>query len=149
MIRTATVNDIPALVDMGRRFLQESSYGAIMPFEPDSLASTFKNLILHDDGLLLVSGDENVTGMIGMHVFKHPLSGKKMAAENFWWMNPESRGGRDALRLLRDAESWVMSQGVEWMHMIAPSAKVAEFYERLGYSPLEIHFFKQAEAHHG
>jgi hypothetical protein len=31
---------------------------------------------------------------------------------------------------------------VPYLHMVAPNPRVAKFYERLGYRPLETHYYK-------
>jgi|TARA_R100001086_G_scaffold91284_2_gene45169 RimJ/RimL family protein N-acetyltransferase len=142
MIRAATLEDVPTLVSMVRQFAAESYYQTVITVQEDQIASLVTSLIERDDALLMVSERDQVTGMIGMVVYPHPLSDELVSAEVFWWMNPERRGGRDALRLMRSAEAWVTQRGARWTHMIAPTPRVGMFFERLGYTPLEVHYTK-------
>jgi len=142
MIREAVMADVPRLVAMGETFLIESQYHEVVPFRPKAMSEMMAHLIESDESLLLVSDRDRVDGMIGMYTYDHPLSGTRMAAEAFWWMSPECRGGTTGVRLLRQAEDWARQQGVPYLHMVAPNSRVAKFYERLGYRPLETHYYK-------
>ena len=124
MIREAVMADVPRLVAMGETFLIESQYHEVVPFRPKAMAEMMAHLIESDESLLLVSDRD------------------RMAAEAFWWMSPECRGGTTGVRLLRQAEDWARQQGVPYLHMVAPNSRVAKFYERLGYRPLETHYYK-------
>ena len=142
MIREATLEDVPVLVAMGKRFIEETSYQAIMDHNPVHLGKFLQKLMANPEALVLVSDQDTVTGVIGMIVYAHPLSGGRFASELFWWMNPEARDGRSGLRLLRQAERWVQEQGAQWLHMIAPNERIATLYTRLGFTPLEQTFQK-------
>ena len=148
MIRKATTNDLPVLLEMGHQFLTNTVYRHVMSENPDMLRALFVGLIESESGLLLVADHGNkvtgpdVVGTIGMSVYEHPMSGDTVSSEAFWWINPEARGGRDSVRLLRATEEWVKEQGARWMHMVAPSRRVGHFYERLGFLPLEMHYTK-------
>mgnify|MGYP003641633043 FL=1 len=145
MIRDATMEDLPRLMAMSETFLLQTQYHHILPYNLDSLMGLMTGLIEKEEGLLLVSDREGVDGMIGMYLYQHPISGETVAGEAFWWMSPERRGGPQALRLLRRAEAWVKSHGVPWFHMVSPNDRVSKLYTRLGYQPLEMHFYRMAE----
>jgi GNAT superfamily N-acetyltransferase len=146
MIREADLKDLPLLLEMGQAFLKETSYRTVLRYNEAQLSTMMTSLIQDDDGLLLVSDRGGVDGMMGMYVYEHPFSGDRMAAEAFWWMNTNVRGGSQAVRLLRRAEEWVREQGVPLMHMVAPDERVGRLYERLGYRPMEVHFYKSGVA---
>ena len=136
-IRKASSADLPALIAMGRQFLQ-TVYPARFRDDPAQL-ETFGHAMLTDDGqrLLLAAEDaDRVIGMIGLVVYPHPMSGDVIAAELFWWVDPEHRGSASA-RLLRRAESWARVQGATVLQMVAPNADVATFYERIGFDRVE------------
>lgn len=104
-IRAATLADVPRLVAMGAQFLGSSSYAATLADSPDQMARVASFLIADARGLLVVStAAGRVTGMLGMMIFPHFLSGELVAGELFWWVEPEARGA--GLRLLRHAEAW-------------------------------------------
>lgn len=102
MIRDATADDIPDLVEMGRRFHGESPYGSVVPFDEESFAMTLDYLIR--EGALLVVEDGKPIGMAGGLVF--PLFfnlSHRAGQELFWWLYPEHRGkGKGLLHALEE-----------------------------------------------
>jgi GNAT superfamily N-acetyltransferase len=83
-----------------------------------------------------------MVGMIGVHIFNHPMSGEKIGCEAFWWVEPEARGG--GLGLLKRGEAWLKAMGAKRIQMIAPNERVARLYRRRGYSKTEEHYQKDA-----
>lgn len=142
MIRAAKYNDIPRMVEMGTRFVAEH-YPNQLASKPEAMGKLVEQMIASDDALLLVSEDVYVRGMIGIFLFHHPMSGELTASETFWWIDPESRGGGDGVRLMRDAENWARERGAVRMQMIAPDDRVGEFYRRLGYGEVETTWQKE------
>ncbi len=141
MIRAADLDDIPRLVDMGRRFIEETEYRSAIGFNHHALAALMRKLIAMGDGAIFVlTPAQTPVGMIGVHVFAHPLSGETFAAEVFWGVDPEWRGPGKTLVTI--AEDWARGKGAVKMHMISPSDKVARAYRRLGYAKLEEHYQK-------
>lgn len=142
MIRWATDDDVPVLLDMAKAFL-ETHYADTLVFNAEKMQELLAELISNPSGFLLVSEqDENVVGTIGVLVYDHPMTGQALSSELFWWMNPEARGGLDGMRLLKHAEKWVRDNRIPWMHVVAPNDRVKSFYRRLGFSELETHFQK-------
>lgn len=139
MIRLATLEDLPRLVEMGKRFRSESAYKNFIPENSQKMTETAQKLI--ELGTVYVSEqDGKLDGMIGFLLFDHPLSGEKTASEIFWWVEPEARG--TGIRLLHTMKRAAKQSGAVKMQMIAPSPEVAEIYLRLGYLPIETHFQK-------
>lgn len=137
MIRHATRDDIPALVDMGLRFIRESGYDGRIAENPAQIGRFLSDLIGSDVGVVFVSTTEAgaVTGTIVLLRYVQPFSGQVIVSELAWWVNPEHRG--HGLRLLKHAEQWAAESGAELMQMIAPTAAVESLYQRLGYERLE------------
>jgi GNAT superfamily N-acetyltransferase len=141
VIRPATRADIPDIVDLGVRHWGESRYGQWMAPNREVMASLARALIEGKDALVLVDEQAGaIVGMIGVAVTAHIYSGEPVMSELFWYAPPESRGS--GVRLLRRAESWARGNGVKHAAMIAPDERVAAFYERMGYAPLEINYIK-------
>lgn len=141
MIREACEDDVPRLVDMGRRFIEESDYRFAIGVNEAALSRLMHKLIALDEGVVFVlTPAHTAIGMIGLHIFEHPLSDQSFAAELFWWVEPEHRG--QGFGLLRQAENWAKERGAVKLQMIAPSDKVARYYQALGYSKLEEHYQK-------
>ena len=137
-IRPATLEDVPRLVAMGRRFLASSAYAGTIAENPAQMAACATALITAPDGVVLVAeGPGGLVGMLGLLIVSHALSGERVAGEVFWWVEPEARG--DGLRLLRAAEAWACGRGATRIQMIAPRAvpAVGRVYARRGYAPIE------------
>lgn len=141
MIREATLDDVPRLVEMGCEFINGSRYRAAVKPDPASIAQMIRGLIELPYGLVLVSDmSGEVTGMIGVIATMHPMSSEAVMSEMFWYVTPEHRG--HGVRLLKAAEAWGRAHGVKKAIMISPTKKVSAFYRRAGYSLLETQFIK-------
>jgi len=141
VIREAVANDVPRLVEMGRRHIEGSRYGRFIDCDSEAMAATARMLIDSPDGLVLVAErDGEVVGMIGTIATLHPYSGRPVMAELFWWVEPDRRGC--GARLLRMAEDWARRHGVGHSVMVSPSPEVSAFYRRVGYELLEEQFIK-------
>jgi len=134
MIREAKEADLGRLVEMGQRFLRESSYRAHLSDNPEQMRKLAKELT-DRNSVLVAEEDGQLTGMLGFLIYPHFLSGDLTAGEVFWWMEPGHRGA--GVRLLRETEKRAQLAGASHVQMIAPNERVAEFYERLGYRYIE------------
>jgi GNAT superfamily N-acetyltransferase len=140
VIREAVHADIPHLVVMGRHFLHASKYADHIVENPDAMFDLLLRLIDAEDGVVFVSGDDRPRGMIGAHLFKHPISGEIMVSELFWWVEPDHRGA--GLPLMRALEDWARTRGAVKLQMVAPDDRTGRAYRGLGYTKLEEHFIK-------
>lgn len=139
MIRRATVNDSERLMEMGMRFVAQTTYSGFIAAKPERLIDTIGSVLMNPDGVILVSGsDASLTGMIAMLAYDHPFSGERTAFEVVWWVEPEARG--DGVRLLRAAEDWAKEQGAGKVQMVAPDDRVGTLYRRMGYVPVETSY---------
>lgn len=141
MIRESRPEDVSRLIDMGMRFLSETSYREIVAAKPERLADTILNIVNNPDGVILVADDDGrAVGMIAMLAYDHPFSGQRTAFEVAWWIEPEVRGNGAGIALLRAAEDWARARDVKAMQMVAPTPEVGALYERLGYRAVETSF---------
>lgn len=137
IIREATVDDVPALVEMGLRFRASTGYAAIVPENPTQMAETAEKLIAGDNGLVLVSegrGGELVS-MIGLVLFTHHISGALTAGEVFFWSEHPGAG----MKLFYAAKAWAIARGATKLQMVQPvgEPRVGELYAHLGLSHIE------------
>jgi len=134
-VRSATRDDLSVMVEMGSRFL-ESVYRGRLATNTAAMLALGEQLLTDPNGLMLVAErDAAIIGMLGALVYAHPMSGEQTAAELFWWVDPEKRGG--GLVLLRTLEQWARDHGAVVLQMIAPDDGVARLYERIGFERLE------------
>lgn len=139
-IRLAIEADIPAMVDMGVKFNEQSSYSKHLKISREKVAAMGKQLI--DMGGLLVSErGGQIVGMIGFIVHNHFMSGETVAGEVFWWVEPAFRG--EGLRLLKESENRARALGAKKMQMIAPTDQVAKVYRHFDYEFVEATYQRE------
>lgn len=138
MIRPTIEADIPALFDCAVRFLAEK-YDETAEFE--SFEAMVRQLMVPESGrCYTVEQGGKVVGAAG--VLFYPCwhdSRKRDAQEIFWWINPENRGGRDAIRLIDAIERDAEAAGVNRL-MLAHTAdddKVGHYYAKRGFAKME------------
>ena len=145
-IEVATIEDVPRIAELVRRFLAESIYGGIFPFEPTVLEQFVARAVEPESwGIVFVSREQNqIVGMIAGAYLHEPISGTPMAEELAWWVEPEARGGLTAIRLHRMLEVWAESRGAQLLKMVAPADKpdVGVYYGKQGYRAVEVAWIK-------
>ena len=135
MIRSATTDDIPALLVLGEQFHLASPY-AHLPFDTVRVTNTLNAAM--NDGIVVVHGDP-VDGMAG--AIKGPLwfADGFAAQELFLW----GRGGKE-LRLA--LEAWARREGCGTFSMVCLENErfpvISRMYRMAGYHPTEHHFVK-------
>jgi len=139
-IREATAADADRLVDMATRFITSSTtYGELLP--PDhTRVLGLVNICLELGVIVVAEGRDGVlVGLLGVVVLEHPFSDVQFAEEQAWWVEPEYRHGTVGPRLVTYVHEWARLRGVKFVKMAAPAdaPSVGQFYERLGYRPIE------------
>lgn len=136
MIRDATTDDIPAMVEMGRHFANVAGFGDHIGYDDDTVASTLAALI--EDGICLI-GDK---AMAGAAFYRHPFNAAHLACcELFWWSE-----GRDGLGMLGAIERKAREAGAHSLTMatmdILNADRMAHVYTKRGFKPLDHNFVK-------
>ncbi len=146
MIRPASINDIPRLVEMGRLFFDETAIAAFATFAGESCSRTLNELIDGENGAVFVAEENEVVGAIGGMVYPLFFNVDHLTGQEFfWWCEPEYRKGAGR-KLFEALESWAQERGARSFTMIAlesnrPDA-VAAVYKRAGYRPSERSFIR-------
>jgi GNAT superfamily N-acetyltransferase len=134
MIRLAQEADLPKLVAMGQRFRHDTTYNKYLRDNPARMLDLGRQL-MSQDGLLLSERNGVPVGMLGFIKHNHFISGDLNFGEVFWWVEPEHRG--EGVKLLVETENLARQASAKAIQMIAPNAKVAHFYEKMGYEFVE------------
>lgn len=144
MIRAATPADIPAIVEMGRKFYAATAYQAVAPFDADSVAGLAGMMI--DTGVLLVADEGDLVGMVGLYVGPFMFNaGLKTAHEVMWWVDPEAQGRGVGKQLLAAIEPACRARGAVSAQMVVLESsppQAAALYERMGYRHSETSYTK-------
>ena len=146
-IRPATQSDIPRIVDMGMRQIEEGAYKDQRQ-NPEQARGLLSALIEKQaTHVLLYCEDDKAVGMLGMLIAPHFYTGDMTAHELTWYVEPEFRHSFAAISLLRAAERIARSAGAVRMQFTAPTDEVGRAYEALGYHKLEVTYEKALECH--
>lgn len=146
MIRKATHDDVPRIVEMSRRFYATTSYAAMVPMADGDVEDIAAMLI--DTGVMLVAEvDGQVVGMVGLAVMPFTFNrSARIAAEVVWWVEPEAQGAGVGQALLAAVEPACVAAGVHCIQMMILATsppQAAALYERDGYRHSETSFTKE------
>lgn len=135
MIRRATIEDLPHILELGRQFHAYSPWKHI-PINEDDLSAMLKNVI--ETGVILLSYNGMCGGII------NPLyinNDHKAAIELFWWAPSEGLALRQAF------EEWAAEQGASLIQFSALANErmgaIGRMYRRAGYDFVEGIFYKE------
>lgn len=145
MIRIATIEDIPSIVGMGLMFWKES------PFDVPADSDTIRDFALHCIGqnlLCVLEIDGNIEG------FAAGIKGAMLGNVNVmcgnevaWWVNPDHRGGKNGIKLLKYLEGMAKTEGIKYWTMAFMTSsmpeKVESIYQKLGYTKTEVSYTKE------
>ena len=144
LIRSASPGDLTQIVDLARRFMEESRYGEILRFNQERIEDLVYQVITEGVCYVACTG-YTVHGFIAGLLMRHPMDGTIWLDELAWYVHPDQRSGRTGYNLLRFFEWHARQAGVDSLRMLAPATapEVGEFYYRLGYSHAEQVFVKR------
>lgn len=145
IVRPATNDDLPTLVEMARQFHAFAGFESLAPFCAGSTEETGRIIMEH--GVFLVAeAAEGLVGMIGLMIA--PVSHNhafRQAVELMWWVNPGDRARGIATELIAEAEAQAKAKGASTIMMIHLSnspESAARTYRSRGYGELETVYMK-------
>ena len=132
MVRSATNEDIPAIVGMVA--MLHASVGIVLPLDPRVTSQFVAGLIASPMGLVLVAGNDTPDGFLAASVGSASIAMTPIAHEHGWW----SAGG-DGLRMLHRYEAWAREQRCYAVRMSTPphNERAASILERSGFALAE------------
>lgn len=136
-IERATVNDLAALMRVCMSFFDETPFGSLMPRDEAAQQEAFSKLgsLIESGIVFLARDDDGVHGAIGGHIVPFWWNeGVKIAADSFWYMMPNKRGGTAGIKLLHAFEQEGARLGATWAMLQAGiDRSVSPILERRGY----------------
>lgn len=148
-IREAIERDIPALLEMGRRFFAVSGYEPLTCYDSRSMEKTLRSLLSDGNGILLVAETGGgIAGMAGGMIYPFYFADSHMTGQElFWWVDPEYRGGGPGPKLLEHMERTAREKGAQSFVMGALAARrpdrTGALYRRRGYVPMEHLYIRE------
>ena len=149
-IRPAEPNDVDTLVRMGEDFFAFSAFSRFADYDPQSVGGLLMGIIESQRTLLtgnpmtvLVAEVDGkiVGGIVGVLTQLWFNNACKVASELAWWVAPEHRRGRTALKLYQAFEAWAKEQGAAHIVMsdlvVEGETPAAKLFEKLGYAIVE------------
>lgn len=139
MIREADRSDIPAMLEMGRRFADDAGVTDWVEWDDASVTALLEHLIDSEDGICLVADG----AMFGGFVFPHEFNGNVLVFKEVFWRSEGFAG----VKMLKRAEEWARGRGATMAGMFTPinevTGDVGPLYERLGYRMSERIYMKE------
>lgn len=143
MIREATPEDIPALLEMGEEFHRESGWGEWAGYDRESWGASLKEFVASPHWTVLVADKAGLVGFIcGVKMPLYFNRNVSVVQELLWWARPEHRDGVG--RELLDAFHQGADIGFQTVSRTTPRFKAVERLLRmLGWTPVETTFLKR------
>lgn len=144
----ASSADIVRMMDCARRCCAEHGAETIGGEFDDSHYETVLGRILEsgDGAMLLIDDGGEIVGGICFAVQVAMLTGRKVARQVFWYMEPSRRGSIMAARLVIEAEKKAAEMGCDQISMpVLPTmpAKSRQYFIGRGYVEIETTYRKK------
>ena len=116
MIEVGKIEDVGRMVELGEVMHAESSYRDI-PYSRSKVAALLTGLMVRDGVVFVARRNGKIVGGIAGGVTEHWFSEEKVGYEHALFMEPESRSGITAIRLLNALKVWCASQGAKTLRL--------------------------------
>lgn len=144
MIRLGRLKDIPDILRLLSQFHQHSPYRddpMDVLYVRQLVEATLK--LLKEQSVIFLIG-EPAHGILIASVSPWAMSGKKVASELAWWIDPDVRKGGDGLLLFNAYEIWAkeIAKADKIQAVSLPDLDVSKIYKRKGYKLVETVYTK-------
>lgn len=147
MVREATQDDLPQVLELCRAFFLSSDWARDATFDDGVVfASLWDMLSTTTAHLLVIERGGVVVGGCGAQIQQIMFSIETQATELFWFVMPEARHSPESLELFVCMETWAREAGVQYMTMgalVTTPPKVRDLYLRAGYRESQTTFIKR------
>lgn len=147
-VRNATLDDVPAIVEMSRKFYATTTYARWADFNPETVHDLAAGLT-QDHVMLVADAGNGPIGMVGLFVAPFMFNGDVTAAyEVVWWVDPDEQGHGAGKALLAAIEPACLAKGckaIQMVHLSTSPPQAAAIYERVGYRHTESSYTKIME----
>lgn len=133
------VDRLRDILQLGMLMQQESAF-SVIPFDIEQAANSIVSMVVNNPdgfGMLAYTDEGEAVGMIAGSITPYFFSRGWVASDFVWYVKPEHRGSRTAIKLLKSFKSWATEKGASQLYMgvttnIAAD-RTGDLLQRLGF----------------
>lgn len=147
VVRAISAEELRPLAEQWRQECNCDKFG--MKPNMESFLTELDGLINNENGdVLILNKGNKIAGLMGLTIFKNPISDGFVANEHFLYIAPRYRG-IGAARIIKVAQEWAKNKGCS--HLILNASQMASslydrtcsLYERMNFKLFEAAFIKE------
>lgn len=147
-IRDATQNDVLDTVLAIKQFCKEIPHPAWNKFNTNKVNSLVSQLIEIDHGFVkIVVHEDEVVGALVAVLTDIPINDLIFAQELMFWIEPEHRKGKTALKLVDEYVEWATNKGCNFIRLSeldkVLDGRAGLLFKRKGFKPIETAYIKE------
>jgi GNAT superfamily N-acetyltransferase len=127
------------ILQLGMLMQQESAF-SVIPFDVEQTANSIVGLVVNNTngfGLLAYTDEGEAVGMIAGSITPYFFSRGWVASDFVWYVKPEHRGSRVAVKLLKAFKAWATEKGASQLYMGVTTNisadRTGDLLQRLGF----------------
>jgi GNAT superfamily N-acetyltransferase len=144
MLIRGTTEHTPAIYEMVTDFFNASPYQSLGldSTRIHELVDSFVSADPHEKITILWLDNDKPVGVLAAAAEKNLFNHSRIACEVVWWLKPEYRRGRVAVKMLDAYEYWATRVGCQSAIVVDLLGNLDTFYKRRGYERRETSYLK-------
>lgn len=142
LIKELEENNLKEFYNLLKEMIAESEFN-YADLNENKIFELFKNKNVK---YFLATKEKKIIGFIGFIAHEYFYSNRKRVSDLGFYVKKQFRGTKTALLLLKKAEEWIKSIGIEDIHLGQTTAneieKTQKFYNKLGYKTVGFNTLK-------
>ncbi len=140
MIRIATPDDFPLVLEMAHKFIKTTNYEHL--YTEEKLKDIIMSFLVADrhEKIILLYEDK---GMVAVMATPFIFGDGYVATEVAWWVEPDARGIKVGKELMDALEIWAKMVDCNLVSMVSLDPELGKYYEKRGYYPYEFVYVKE------
>lgn len=132
-IRTATLDDVPALLALGPQIHAESRHAAL-PFDANKTGAALRAMIERTEQeqcfLIAIGSDGDIIGFFIGYAAEYFFSRDQVATDVLFYVKPEHRGSSAAVKLIHAFRKWALARQVAEMRICMTTGVAIDRFDR-------------------
>lgn len=131
-IRFATIEDIPAILDLGEKMVEESRFRSF-GLNREKMEKVLESMISQATQSVIIVAviDNKIIGGLGGYAVDFFFCDAKIAQDRFFYIRPESRGSPAAIKLLLGFKKWAQMHNAIELNINMSVAIEMERFDRM------------------